>query len=73
MRKTIAVCTAVLCLAFFVGSAHAQASYTTQHNDNARTGDNLSETILNQSNVSVSTFGMLFKVTVDDQVYATPL
>ena len=73
MRKTIAVCAVGLCLAFFVGSAHAQASYTTQHNDNMRTGDNLSETILNQSNVKVSTFGMLFKETVDDQVYATPL
>jgi hypothetical protein len=62
-----------LFLAFFVGSANAQVSCTTQHNDNMRTGDNLNETILNQSNVSVNTFGMLFKVTVDDQVYATPL
>src|ERR1017187_7492961 len=73
MRKATAICAAVLCLAFFVGSAHAQVSYTTQHNDNQRTGDNLSETILNQSNVKTSTFGMLFKETVDDQVYATPL
>ncbi|MGC1829164.1 MAG: malectin domain-containing carbohydrate-binding protein [Candidatus Acidiferrales bacterium] len=53
--------------------AQAQVSYTTQHNDNQRTGDNLSETILNQSNVNVNTFGMLFKETVDDEVYATPL
>jgi chitodextrinase len=73
MKKTMAVCAAVLFLAHFVGSAHAQVSYTTQHNDNMRSGDNLSETILNQSNVNSSTFGMLFKETVDDQVYATPL
>jgi hypothetical protein len=73
MKKTMAVCAAVLFLAHFAGSAHAQVSYTTQHNDNMRSGDNLSETILNQSNVNSSTFGMLFKETVDDQVYATPL
>src|ERR1035441_404080 len=73
MRKATAICAAVLFLAFYAGSAHAQVSYTTQHNDNARTGDNLSETILNQSNVKTSTFGLLFKETVDDQVYATPL
>ena len=53
--------------------ALAQVSYTTQHNDNQKTGDNLSETILNQSNVNANTFGMLWKVAVDDQVYATPL
>ena len=73
MRKAIAVCTVSLFLAHFAGSAHAQVSYTTQHNDNARTGDNLSETILNQSNGNMSTCKTLFKVTVDDQVYAIPL
>jgi Carbohydrate binding module (family 6) len=73
LRKAIALCAASLFFAFFASSALAQVSYTTQHNDNMRTGDNLSETILNQSNVKASTFGMLFKVTVDDEVYATPL
>jgi hypothetical protein len=73
MRKAIALCTAGLFFTFFSGSALAQMSYTTQHNDNMRTGDNLSEAILNQSSVNVNTFGMLFRVSVDDQVYATPL
>jgi chitodextrinase len=73
MEKTISVCAAGLFLALFAGCVQAQVSYTTQHNDNMRSGDNLSETILNQSNVNSSTFGMLFKETVDDQVYATPL
>ncbi len=45
----------------------------TQHNNNARTGANLSETILNTSNVNASQFGKLFELKVDGQVYAQPL
>jgi len=45
----------------------------TQHNDNARTGDNLSETTLNTSNVNVNSFGFLYTRPVDDQMYAQPL
>jgi hypothetical protein len=44
-----------------------------QHNDNARTGANLSETILKPSNVNLQHFGMLSKHVVDDQVYSQPL
>lgn len=51
----------------------AQVSVLTQHNDNERTGANLRETILNPGNVYAGGFGMLFKRTVDDQVYAQPL
>ena len=46
---------------------------TTQRYDNARTGANLSETILNTSNVSTARFGKLFTRAVDDDVYAQPL
>ena len=48
-------------------------SVLTQHNDNARTGWNDSETVLTTSNVNVKSFGKLFTLPVDDQVYAQPL
>src|SRR5258708_6583893 len=44
----------------------------TQHNDNFRTGANLSESILTVSNVSTSQFGKLFTRAVDGQIYAQP-
>ena len=48
-------------------------SVTTQRYDNARTGQNLAETILNTANVNQTKFGKLFIRAVDDQIYAQPL
>ncbi len=45
----------------------------TQHNDDARDGANLQETLLNTSNVNTNQFGLLYTRPVDDQVYAQPL
>ena len=46
---------------------------TTFHNDNARTGQNLTEAILTPANVNSQTFGLLHNLSVDGKVDAEPL
>ena len=60
-------------LALLPVGALAQVDVLTQHNDNARTGANLRETVLTPRNVNGRQFGMLFKRVVDDQLYTQPL
>src|SRR5208283_1321209 len=63
----------LLILALCVTPWAAAQSVLTYHNDNGRTGQNLSETTLNPSNVNSTTFGKLFLLTTDGKVDAEPL
>ena len=55
------------------GACLGQTNVLTFHNDNARTGQNLSETTLTPATVQSSTFGKLFTVQTDGKVDAQPL
>jgi hypothetical protein len=50
-----------------------QTSVLTQHYDNARTGQNITETVLTPANVNSVQFGKLFTQTLDGQMTAQPL
>ncbi len=69
---------ALVSMAFLVGfivsgSAMAQVNVVTGHNDIARTGQNLNETILTPSDVNPTQFGKLFSQQVSGTIDAQPL
>jgi outer membrane protein assembly factor BamB len=61
------------CLALSCAAASAQVNILTRSNDTARTGANLNESILTPANVNPTTFGKLFTVPTDGQLYTQPL
>jgi hypothetical protein len=58
---------------FALSATTSPVLITTYHNNLARWGSNLSETILTPSNVNSSQFGKLFSYSLDGATYAQPL
>ncbi|MFY9909132.1 MAG: PQQ-binding-like beta-propeller repeat protein [Candidatus Sulfotelmatobacter sp.] len=65
------------CFIFYIAISGTSPAFSqgvlTYHNNNARTGLNPSETILNPSNVNSTSFGKLFVIPADGLVDAQPL
>ena len=61
------------CLVYSGVVAMAQVNIYTKSYDTSRTGANLQETILTPANVNSNSFGKLFTVPTDGQIYTQPL
>lgn len=71
--RTSAHLTLLLLLVAIARPCLSQIDVLTYHNDNSRTGQNLSEIVLTPVNVKAGTFGKLFEVHLDGKVDAQPL
>ena len=72
-RLSAQACLGLLLLVSSGVAAMAQVNVYTRSYDTARTGANLQETILTPANVNPTSFGKLFTVKTDGEIYAQPL
>src|ERR1700730_1801973 len=63
----------VVCLLGLGPNAHAVQAILQRGYDAGVTGANLTESRLNISNVATGKFGLLFRLSVDDVIFAQPL
>jgi hypothetical protein len=73
MKKLLIAVSLVTMTLAFGSSAHAVQAVLQRGYDAGVSGANLAEVTLNTSNVAPATFGLVFKLPVDDNVYAQPL
>ena len=73
IRKILLVTTLLLPTASLLTSSVAQVNVVTQHYDNARTGQNVNETLLTPANVRKASFGYRFSQPVDGYIVGQPL
>src|ERR1700679_3621792 len=73
MRHFLEAVVAGLSAVALGSAAHAAQPVLQRGYDAGLSGANLTEVILNTSNVAPSTFGRVFTLAVDDKVYAQPL
>lgn len=67
------LCSMWLVAAMLVSSAQSQTNVVTYHYDNARTGQNVNETMLTPANVNKGSFGFRFSQPVDGYIVGQPL
>jgi len=72
-KKSYVLAIGIAALLFVAPKCWGQASVLTQDYDIARSGANLSETILSPSSVAGKTFGHLFSFAVDEEIFTQPL
>src|SRR5689334_23026129 len=73
VATAVTLCALIVSLMTIACPLAAQTSVLTYHNDNQRTGQYLTETVLTPANVNSATFGKIFSFPTVGNIYAQPL